>query len=70
MRWNHKVAAAAGLSVLLVTAAAVPEPVAEAAAAVGGASGGASSINVLMVNNPQMLALQKHIGDFRKRVGI
>ena len=33
-------------------------------------SGGASSINVLMVNNPQMLALQKHIGDFEKESGI
>ena len=34
---------------------------------------GASSdntINVLMVNNPQMLALQKHIGEFTKESGI
>ena len=39
----------------------------------GGAGGGGSSdssINVLMVNNPQMLALQKHIGEFTKESGI
>ena len=29
-----------------------------------------NSINVLMVNNPQMLALQKHIGEFTKESGI
>ncbi len=38
----------------------------------GGGGGGSSdhSINVLMVNNPQMLALQKHIGDFEKESGV
>ncbi len=36
----------------------------------GGGSGGTHTINVLMVNNPQMLALQKHIGEFEKQSGI
>ena len=36
----------------------------------GGGGGGGQSINVLMVNNPQMLALQKHIGEFTKESGI
>ena len=36
----------------------------------GGTDGGDRSINVLMVNNPQMLALQKHIGEFEKESGI
>ena len=34
------------------------------------AAAAAKSINVLMVNNPQMLALQKHIGEFTKESGI
>ncbi|MDQ2783129.1 MAG: extracellular solute-binding protein, partial [Actinomycetota bacterium] len=37
----------------------------------GGASGGATSINVLMVNNPQMVDLQKLTADnFTKQSGI
>ncbi|GAA4850228.1 sugar ABC transporter substrate-binding protein [Luteimicrobium xylanilyticum] len=36
----------------------------------GGGGGGSDSINVLMVNNPQMLALQKHVGEFEKKTGI
>ena len=70
MRWNHKVAAAAGLSVLLVAATACAGAGGGGGGGGGGASGGASSINVLMVNNPQMLALQKHIGEFTKESGI
>jgi sorbitol/mannitol transport system substrate-binding protein len=68
MRWTYKVAAATGLSALLVATAACSG----AGGAGGGGGGGASShsINVLMVNNPQMLALQKHIGDFTKESGI
>src|SRR3954466_12305679 len=71
MRWNQKVAAAVGVSALLVA----PSACAGAGGAGGGgggggASGGAQSINVLMVNNPQMLALQKHIGEFTKQSGV
>jgi sorbitol/mannitol transport system substrate-binding protein len=67
MRWSRKVAAAAGLSAVLVVSAAC-----SGAGGGGGGGGGGSdhSINVLMVNNPQMLALQKHIGDFEKESGI
>jgi sorbitol/mannitol transport system substrate-binding protein len=36
----------------------------------GGGGGDGKSINVLMVNNPQMLALQRHIGEFTKESGI
>ena len=62
-----KVAAAAGLSALLVTTAACAGAGGGGGGG-GGGSGGASSINVLMVNNPQMLALQKHIGEFDEGV--
>ena len=67
MRWNQKVAAAAGLSVLLVATSACAGA---GGAGGGGGGGGEKSINVLMVNNPQMLALQKHIGEFTKESGI
>jgi sorbitol/mannitol transport system substrate-binding protein len=68
MRWNRKVAAAAGLSAILVATTAC----AGAGGAGGGGGGGGAdnSINVLMVNNPQMLALQKHAGEFTKESGI
>ena len=68
MRWNQKVAAAAGLSAFLVATTAC----AGAGGAGGGGGGGGAdnSINVLMVNNPQMLALQKHAGEFTKESGI
>ena len=69
MRWNQKVAAAAGLSALLVATAGCAGA-GGAGGGGGGASGGGGSINVLMVNNPQMLALQKHIGEFTKESGI
>jgi sorbitol/mannitol transport system substrate-binding protein len=68
MRWTYKAAAATGLSALLVATAAC-----SGAGGAGGAGGGGASshsINVLMVNNPQMLALQKHIGEFTKESGI
>ena len=68
MRWNQKVAAAAGLSALLVATSACAG--AGGAGGGGGGGGGDKSINVLMVNNPQMLALQKHIGEFTKESGI
>jgi sorbitol/mannitol transport system substrate-binding protein len=66
MRWNRKVAAVVGLSALLVSASAC----AGAGGAGGGGGGGDKTINVLMVNNPQMLALQKHAGEFTKESGI
>ena len=69
MRWNHKVAAAAGLSALLVTTAACAGAGGGGGGG-GGASGAASSINVLMVNNPQMLALQKLSATSTKESGI
>ena len=70
MRWNHKVAAAAGLSALLVTTAACAGAGGGGGGG-GGASGAASSINVLMVNNPQMVDLQKLTADnFTKDTGI
>ena len=66
MRWTHKVAAAAGLSALLVATAAC--------AGAGGAGGGGGdadkSINVLMVNNSQMLDLQKNISSFEQASGV
>ncbi len=68
MRWTHKAAAAAGLSAVLVATAAC-----SGAGGAGGTTGGGTtdhSINVLMVNNPQMLALQKHIGEFESQSGI
>jgi sorbitol/mannitol transport system substrate-binding protein len=36
----------------------------------GGGEGGGKAVNVLMVNNPQMLALQKHADEFTKESGI
>ncbi len=68
MRWTHKVVAAAGLSAVLVTAAACSG--AGGAGGGGGGGGGDNSINVLMVNNPQMLALQKHISEFTSESGV
>src|SRR3954453_14962342 len=71
MRWNQKVAAAVGLSALLVATSACAG--AGGAGGAGGGSGGKAAdnaINVLMVNNPQMLALQKHIGEFTKQSGV
>src|SRR5215207_6110757 len=68
MRWNQKVAAAAGVSALLVVTSACAG--AGGAGGGGGGGGGENSINVLMVNNPQMLALQKHAGEFTKESGI
>ena len=69
MRWNQKVAAAAGLSALLVATSACAGA-GGAGGGGGGGGGGDNSINVLMVNNPQMLALQKHAGEFTKESGI
>ena len=69
MRWNHKVAAAAGLSALLVATAGCAGA-GGAGGGGGGGGGGDNTINVLMVNNPQMLALQKHAGEFTKESGI
>ena len=67
MRRTYKVVSAAALSALLLASAACSG----AGGAGGGGGGGAAhSINVLMVNNPQMLALQKHIGEFTKESGI
>ena len=68
MRWNHKVAAAAGLSALLVATAACAG--AGGGGGGGGEGGGGKAVNVLMVNNPQMLALQKHAAEFTKESGI
>ena len=68
MRWTSKLVAAVGLSTALVATAACSG--AGGAGGVGGGGGGDKSINVLMVNNPQMLALQKHIGEFEKQSGI
>src|SRR6187399_863734 len=68
MRWNRKVAAVVGLSALLVSASACAG--AGGAGGGGGGGGGDKTINVLMVNNPQMLALQKHAGEFTKESGI
>ncbi|GAB2596123.1 extracellular solute-binding protein [Microlunatus antarcticus] len=70
MRLTSKLVAAVGLSTVLAATAACSG--AGGAGGVGGGGGGASdnSINVLMVNNPQMLALQKHIGEFTKQSGI
>ncbi len=69
MRLTHKVVAASGAVALMLAATAC------SGAGGGGAGGGGGgtedhSINVLMVNNPQMLALQKHIGEFEKESGI
>src|SRR5215207_5165044 len=64
MRWTYKVVSTVGLSALLLASAAC------AGAGGGGGGGGGNSINVLMVNNPQMLALQKHIGEFEKESGL
>src|SRR5215217_4934192 len=69
MRWNRKVAAAAGLSAVLVATTACAGA-GGAGGGGGGEGGGDNSINVLMVNNPQMLALQKHAGEFTKESGI
>src|SRR4029453_7908568 len=69
MRWNHKVAAAAGLSALLVATAGCAGA-GGAGGGGGGGGGGEQSINGLMVNNTQMLALQKQIGEFPKESGI
>ena len=68
MRLTSKLVAAVGLSTVLAATAACSG----AGGAGGGGGGGAAdnSINVLMVNNPQMLALQKHIGEFTKESGI
>ena len=70
MRLTSKLVAAVGLSTVLAATAACSG--AGGAGGVGGGGGGATdnSINVLMVNNPQMLALQKHIGEFTKESGI
>ncbi len=69
MRLTSKLLAAVGLSTVLVATAACSG--AGGAGGVGGTGGGGdNSINVLMVNNPQMLALQKHIGEFTKQTGI
>ncbi len=62
MRWNRKVAAAAGLSAVLAATAACSG--AGAGASGGGGEGADNSINVLMVNNSQMLDLQKNIDAF------
>jgi sorbitol/mannitol transport system substrate-binding protein len=68
MRWTYKVVSATGLSALLLASAACGGA---GGGGGGGGGGGAShSINVLMVNNSQMLTLQKHIGEFQKESGI
>jgi sorbitol/mannitol transport system substrate-binding protein len=71
MRWSYKAVAGAGCVALMAVTAACSG--AGGAGGSGGSGGGASgdhSINVLMVNNPQMLALQKHIGEFTSESGI
>ncbi len=65
MRWTLKLAAATGLSAVLVATAAC-----SGAGGAGGGGGSDHSINVLMVNNSQMLDLQKNIDDFTKASGI
>ena len=69
MRLTSKLVAAVGLSTVLVTTACSG---AGGAGGVGGGGGGAAdnSINVLMVNNSQMLDLQKNIAEFTKESGI
>ncbi|HEY6688988.1 MAG TPA: sugar ABC transporter substrate-binding protein, partial [Propionibacteriaceae bacterium] len=68
MRWNREVAAAVGLSAVLVVVSGCAG--AGGAGGGGGGGGGDKTINVLMVNNPQMLALQKHASEFTKESGI
>ena len=69
MRWSRKVAAAAGLSAVLVVSAACSG--AGAGGGGGGGGGGAdNTINVLMVNNSQMLDLQKNIKSFEDASGV
>src|SRR5512133_2710528 len=59
---------AAGISTALLTTACAG---AGGGGSSGGGSGGASSINVLMVGNPQMEAIQKLTADsFTKDTGI
>src|SRR3954449_7335175 len=67
MRMTSKLVAAAGLSAVLVATSACAGA---GGGGGGGGGGGDNSINVLMVNNPQMLALQKHIGEFTKQSGV
>jgi len=60
---------------LMVATLALSAPLAACSGAggaggAGGGSGSDHSINVLMVNNPQMLALQKHAPEFTKETGI
>src|SRR4029450_5505507 len=69
MRWNHKVAAAAGLSALLVATAACAGA-GGAGGGGGGGGGGGKKSQVLMGKNPEMLAVQKHAGEFTKESGI
>ncbi len=56
----------------LAVGALVALPACSGAGGAGGVGGTSSdnTINVLMVNNPQMIALQKHIGEFTKQTGI
>ncbi len=56
---RHRVMAVAGAAVVAVTAAACGGAGGSSSGGGGGSSSGAQSINVLMVNNPQMLAIQK-----------
>ncbi len=67
MRWTHKAMAAAGCIALLTATAAC-----SGAGGAGGGGGGAAdnSINVLMVNNSQMLDLQKNIKSFEDSSGV
>ena len=70
MRLTSKLVAAVGLSTVLAATAACSGAGGAGGVGGGGGGGGDNSINVLMVNNPQMLALQKHIGEFTKESGI
>src|SRR5215213_9255137 len=70
MLWTYKVVSTVGLSALLLTSAACAGAGGAGGGGGGNAGGGDNSINVLMVNNPQMLALQKHIGEFEKESGL
>ena len=70
MRVTSKLVAAVGLTTVLATTAACSGAGGAGGVGGGGGGGGDNSINVLMVNNPQMLALQKHIGEFTKESGI
>jgi sorbitol/mannitol transport system substrate-binding protein len=69
MRWTHKALAAAGC-VALMTATAACSGAGAGGGGGGGGGGADNSINVLMVNNSQMLDLQKNIKGFEDASGV